>query len=171
MQEICSSQRTSQINERIYERNIPSAPLQPYLDARPVLTKYSILPIVDYRAPVSVPLIQRPTYNPHQTFNPGNRAAPWSGFSSNICVESDLRNQYAALQSCPQAYYIPSSQSSLYRVVWENKSDAHIQQPFPDLFQQEPLVSSRHPNPDPSKIGYMMFQNATRQQMRGLMDN
>ena len=31
----------SQTNNRIYNRNIPSKLLQPYIDVRPVMTKYS----------------------------------------------------------------------------------------------------------------------------------
>ena len=33
-------------NARIYDRNIPSQMLQPYIDSRPVMTKYSYFPIV-----------------------------------------------------------------------------------------------------------------------------
>ena len=44
-----TSQMEAKMNQELYERNIPSAPLQPYLDVRPVSTKYSILPIVDPR--------------------------------------------------------------------------------------------------------------------------
>jgi hypothetical protein len=32
-------------NMRIYDRNIPSQMLQPYIDVRPVMTKYSYFPI------------------------------------------------------------------------------------------------------------------------------
>ena len=32
-------------NERIFNRNLSSQPLQPYLSVRPVMTKYSIMPI------------------------------------------------------------------------------------------------------------------------------
>ena len=52
-----SSQKQQTIYLRSSERNIPSQPLQPYLDARPVLTKYSILPIIDARREVDTPLI------------------------------------------------------------------------------------------------------------------
>ena len=52
-------------NERIMNRNVPSQILQPYLSVRPVMTKYSILPIVDPRAPINVKLEQQPTYNSH----------------------------------------------------------------------------------------------------------
>ena len=42
---ICNQQRSRELNDRISVRNIPSAPLQPQYSMRPVLTKYSIMPI------------------------------------------------------------------------------------------------------------------------------
>lgn len=160
-----SSQKQQTINLRSYERNIPSQQLQPYLDARPVLTKYSILPIVDPRKPVETPLIQQATYMPHKVFNPGNNSAPWSGYASNVNHESELRNQFFALQNCGQAYYIPSSKSSLYQVDWKNSSKN--QQPFPGLFENEQFCPT-NPNSNPDKIGYALFNNATRQQTKDL---
>ncbi len=107
--------RNNSINEKLYDRNIPSHNLQPYLNVRPVMTKYSILPIVDPRKDTAYSLTQAPTYNIHTSFNPGNAQAPWSGYSSNINVESDLRSQIFALQSCDQSVYVPKSTSDLYK--------------------------------------------------------
>lgn len=159
------SQREQIQNLRIYQRNIPSQPLQPYLDARPVLTKYSILPVIDYRRPVNTPLIQQPTYSTRQVFNPGNDTAPWSGYASNVNNESELRNQIFALQSCSQSVYIPSSNSSLYKVNW--KKDDNMYQPFPDLFKKQNF-SPVNPNTHPDKVGFSLFNNATRQQIKDL---
>ena len=110
----CSSQIQEQQNKRIYDRNIPSQPLQPYLEVRPVMTKYSYFPIVDPRREIKVPLVQMPTYNVHTVFNPGNTESPWSGFASQINTESELRNQIYALQKCSQSIYVPKSTSDLY---------------------------------------------------------
>ncbi len=112
--QLCSSQIHKETNTRIYERNIPSQMLQPYVDVRPVMTKYSYFPIVDPRKPISVPMEQLPTFNVHKTFNPGNTTSPWSGFASSINTESELRNQVYALQKCSQSVYVPSSNSDLY---------------------------------------------------------
>lgn len=160
-----TSQRQQTVYLRSYERNIPSQTLQPYLDARPVMTKYSILPIFDPRKPITTPLIQQSTYTPNKIYNPGNDSGPWSGYASNINHESELRNQIFALQSCTQASYIPSSKSSLYQVKFQN-SNNH-QQPFPTLFQDEQFCPT-NPNPNPDKIGYALFNNATRQQTKDL---
>ena len=163
----CSA-RQEIMNTRTYVRNLPSQPLQSYLDARPVLTKYSIMPIVDPRREIKTPLIQQATYNPSQIFNPGNATAraPWSGFASNINHESDLRGQIYAIQECSQAKYVPTSQSSLYNVHWQNQNSS-LQQPFPDLFKKEEF-GPETTNTDPTVIGYALFNNPTRQQLKNL---
>jgi hypothetical protein len=157
-----TSQRQQTIYLRTYERNIPSQPLQPYLDARPVMTKYSILPIVEPQKNINIPLIQQSTYTPETIFNPGNDTAPWSGYASNINHESELRNQLFALQRCSQATYIPSSKSSLYQIHWSNTNQP--QQPFPDLFKSQQFTPT-NPNNNP---GFGLFNNATRQQTKDL---
>ena len=43
----CQQERTQQLNERIANRNIPSAFLEPQFPPRPVPTKYTLLPIMD----------------------------------------------------------------------------------------------------------------------------
>jgi hypothetical protein len=162
----CSG-RQDVMNTRTYIRNIPSQPLQPYLNARPVLTKYSILPVVDPRKAINVPLIQQATFEPENIFNPGNvtASAPWSGYASNVNNESDLRGQIFALQECSQSTYVPGSKSSLYNVQWKNSLE--MNQPFPELFKKEtfgPTDTSTEAN----KIGYSLFNNATRQQLKDL---
>ena len=159
------SQRQQTVYLRSYERNIPSNTLQPYLDARPVITKYSILPIVDPRKQIDTPLIQQATYDPSKMYNPGNDSGPWSGYASNINHESELRNQLFALQNCTQASYIPSSKSSLYDVHWQNANKQ--EQPYPHLFKTEQFCPI-NPNPTPTQVGYALFNNATRQQTRNL---
>ncbi len=78
----------NQTNNRISSRNIPSHTLQPYISVHPVATKYNVLPLGDKRKHVHTALIQHPTYNTHNVFNPGDKA-PWSGF--NVNVETDMR--------------------------------------------------------------------------------
>jgi hypothetical protein len=159
------SQRQQTVYLRSSMRNIPSQPLQPYLDARPVLTKYSILPVVDPRKEINTILNQQATYSPETIFNPGNDFGPWSGYSSNVNHESELRNQIFALQSCSQATYVPSSKSSLYDVKWQNNNIQN--QPFFELFKKEQF-NPVNPNPDPNKIGFALFNNSTRQQVRDI---
>jgi len=158
------AQMHQETNTRIYDRNIPSQVLQPYLDVRPVLTKYSYFPIVDPRKEIKVPLIQTPTYNVHSVFNPGNTTSPWSGFASNINKESELRNQIYALQKCSQAVYVPSSKSDLYDYNFKT-----ITQPNPhSLLFKNDAFASFNPNPDENVLGVNLFNNSTRVQVRDL---
>ena len=159
---ICNQERAKQLNDRISDRNIPSASLQPQYSMRPVLSKYSIMPILDQRATPSVPMDTFPVFNPEQTFNPGNAQAPWSGFSSNVNTESILRNQVFALQSCEQAYYVPSSKSDMYNVRVPEK---YVEQPHPDLFNRQQFCTH---NPNEHNLANKFFNNSTRTDVKNL---
>lgn len=163
----CASQVTDSINDRIYDRNLPSSILQSYISVRPVMTKYSYMPIVDPRRKTCVPMDVQPTFSPYKVFNPGNAQSPWSGFASNINVESELRNQIYALQKCSQAVYVPSSNSDLYRFQFEPCGKMQIQQPFQELFKEEKFDAF---DANPEKIGQGIFMNHTRQQTRDFTD-
>ena len=152
-------------NMRIYDRNIPSQMLQPYVDVRPVMTKYSYFPIVDPRKELDVTMKQYPTFNPHNVFNPGNTQSPWSGFASNINTESELRNQVFALQKCSQAVYVPSSNSDLYSYSFKPSMN-QLQQH--DLLFKKDSFDSFNPNPNPDVVGTYMFSNPTRAQIKDL---
>ena len=160
----CSSKIHEQTNKRIYDRNIPSQPLQPYLDVRPVMTKYSHFPIVDPRKKNNVTFQQLPTYNVKGVFNPGNTTSPWSGFASNINTESELRNQIYALQKCSQAVYVPTSNSDLYNYKFKTTTNV---QPHELLFRNE-VFNNFNPNPDPEIIGVTSFMNPTRVQVKDM---
>ena len=164
--EVSCSERDKIMNQKTYIRNVPSQQLQPYLDARPILTKYSIMPIVDPRSQINTPVVQQASYNISQTFNPGNDKAPWSGYASNVNRESELRNQIYALQECSQAKYVPSSKSSLYNVNWKNQGP-QVNQPFPDLFKKQELGNPCL-NDFEKNIGFALFNNPTRQQIKDL---
>jgi hypothetical protein len=161
---ICNSKIHEETNTRIYDRNIPSQMLQPYLDVRPVMTKYSHFPIVDPRKSLNVPLEQMPTYNVNKVFNPGNSMAPWSGFASNVNTESELRNQIYALQKCSQAAYVPNSNSDLYDYKFKSVRQNN---PHELLFQNDSF-SGFNPNPDDKKVGSAIFMNNTRVQVRDM---
>jgi hypothetical protein len=84
-------------------------PLQPIYDIRPVATKYTMFHTVDPK----INSIESSHYDPHQVFNPGDKA-PVDYFIKNIDIESKLRSQFFALQSSPQAVYVPELNSQLY---------------------------------------------------------
>ena len=160
----CVAEIHKQTNTRIYDRNIPSQMLQPYINVRPVLTKYSYFPIVDPRKNVSVPLEQDPVYSVSKVFNPGNTFSPWSGFATNINTESELRNQIYALQKCSQAVYVPNSNSDLYTHTFKTKS---YDTPHELLFKTESFDQC-NPNPSPNVVGSGIFYNNTRSQMKDM---
>jgi hypothetical protein len=160
----CISEIHNQTNNRIYDRNIPSQILQPYIDVRPVMTKYSYFPIVDPRKQINVPLNQMPTFSVNKVFNPGNTRSPWSGFASNINKESDLRNQIYALQKCSQSVYVPSSKSDLYDYRFQTP---YTPNPHELLFKDESF-NSFNPNPSPGICGANIFFNNTRCQVKDM---
>lgn len=160
----CHLDRNLELDNRIYERNIPSSNLQPNFGIRPVSTKYDLLPIFDRYKPANVPCPPKgPIYNVQQVFNPGNAVAPWEGFASNVNVESTLRNQFFALTDCPQADYIPSSNSDLYTWRFESKT-RNEPNPHTLLFEQTQL--SQQPEHNTFNLGRAMFNNDTRQQLK-----
>lgn len=161
----CNSKMQEQTNKRIYDRNIPSQVLQPYLDVRPVMTKYSYLPIVDPRKQVDTKLIQAPTFNVHTIFNPGNTQSPWSGFATNVNTESVLRNQIYALQKCSQSVYVPNTKSDLYTYNFKTPTKAN---PHDLLFNSNNQFQQFNPNPDPKIIGTLPFYNPTRTQVKDM---
>lgn len=158
----CGMERTEELSRRMAERNIPSSQLQPQFSIRPVSTKYEMMPIFDRRPKPKVPIKREPTYNVGTTFNPGSAQSPWSGFASNINKESQLRNQFFALQKCEQPNYVPSSTSDMYQVQVSGRQE---QQPFPGLFT-EPELSPFNPNV--CNLGGNIFDNCTRQQLKNV---
>ena len=150
-------------SERIFGRNLPSSSLQPYFSVSPVNTKFSVLGSVDVRKPTTEKLHHYPVYDSMNTFNPGNRMAPWSGYSSNVHNESVLRNQIFALQRSDQAVYVPGSHSDLYNptVSTNNTLDGSLLFKEPDWLNKNMNIVSHDNN-------HGIFFNHTRQQLNEL---
>ena len=164
---ICNDDRNSQINSRMYERNIPSQVLQAQFSHRPVSTKYDMMSIIDRRAIPTVPILRQPTYNIHTTFNPGNDEGPWSGYAAKINDESKIKNIFFARQEGAQGVFIPDTTSDMYQVnLNEGNSQQEVQQPFPDLFATPELPPF---NPNPFCFGFNVFDNCTRQQVKSVL--
>lgn len=145
------------INDGIYERNIPSKTLQPYYDRFSCNTKYVKMPI--YASTINQHYQE---FNPHKTFNPGS-SAPWTGYKAAIDHESELRGQLYALQHSDQATYVPNSYSDLYQPQpIHNSKQTHNTHPL--LSYQQPF-SSHNPSPHPN-IGSHLFNNNTRIQLK-----
>jgi len=133
----CNHGRVDEINNRMSERNLPSASLQPQYSIRPVATKYGYMQVLDQYKKTTVPLNQYKSYNTKTVFNPGNATAPWNGFSNNINTESSLRNQFFALQKCEQSEFVPKSTSDLFQTKVDYKPQ---KQTHPLLFDKPDLA-------------------------------
>jgi hypothetical protein len=129
------------------------------------MTKYSYLPIVDPRREINTEFIDLPTYNTKTTFNPGNRVSPWSGFSSNVNTESELRNQIYAIQKCSQSVYVPNSNSDLYQYKFSNPA---VEMGERNLLFKEESFEHFNPNPDEKILGVNLFNNNTRVQLKDI---
>ena len=118
-------QKHNQMNNEIMKRNIPSQPLQPYFNIPSISTKYVVQPTYDFTNPPCVPTTKIQTHSTYDTqsyFYPGNRKAPFSGFSTNINVESELRNQHIKLSKNDNNVFVPTSNSSLYHLSFETSN-------------------------------------------------
>ena len=158
-----------EINTRISSRNIPSTNLPPCLSSRPVETKYSTFMVnsqAEAEAPASENTVTQPTnYTVGGVFLPGDRPGPFAGFTNRVNDESYLRNQYFALQECPQAAWVPDSSSELYTYnIDPNIKPGPVLQQHPELFRRYSL-GYFNPNPD-NRIGADIFNNSTRVQLR-----
>jgi len=158
--------RIDELNDRIYSRHFPDIPLAPNFDPRPVPTKYSLFPIINRRKDSSVNINPDINHEVEINFNPGTNNAPPNTYLNNIDIETTLRNQTVALQhGAEQGFYIPSRNSELYNVNVISKPSI---QPHPNLFNKDKYYTNLPKNLEQNKIGYEIFNNETRTQLRTL---
>jgi len=129
------------INDRIYARNIPSTLLEPSLPFRPVNTKYVYLDDISPLYTTNLDATNN-KYNDNEIFNPGDRAGPWIGFSSNIDIESTLRDQLHRTK-CKSNYTPNYKSSDLYNVNIKNNNQNIVE--FPYLFSKK-IINPCHNN-------------------------
>ena len=129
------------------------------------MTKRSVFPIVDLRRSPNVPLTDHLEYSTDKNFSPIHSNGPVDGYFRNIGIEMDLRNQYFAISSANQRYFVPSSNSDLYRSR-PVAGSLNEEQPYPNLFVKHSF-DSYSDHPIDSNIGSLTFFNDTRAQLRG----
>jgi hypothetical protein len=118
--------------------------------------------------PANVAIESNYDYSLATNFTPNTNAwGPVSGFINNVNKESELRNQFFALQKgADQAVYVPAKDSDLYKVTVVSRPE---EQPYPLLFKNSDLDKNIHPNIKNSpQIGRDFFHNNTRTQLRNL---
>lgn len=167
---ICNIERLSELNDRIYSRNIPSQTLQSSFDPRPVKTRQVVYPVLDCYQPSNTRIMKEKEYNQKTQFNPGS-SAPYYGWAANIDDESRVKALFRTTQKwAPQNSYIPDSTSDLF------VTNKHIEGTSREmtrrilgeremLFKREDLG---HFNPNPCNLGGDRFNNHTRQQVKNL---
>lgn len=152
-------ERDAQINDGIYQRNMPSHSLEQVYDPRPAQTRQRYFPAMDCRVQVQKP--PQNQYNQYTQFNPASKA-PFHYYATNIDQESRMRNIFFPLQKgCIQSSYIPSSQGDLYTAPKMRETTDPNTMPHGLLFDV-PTFSPNNPNV--LSLGYEMFNNHTRNQ-------
>ena len=159
----CYQNRTQELSDRIYKRNVPNVPLSMNYDPRPVSTKFVQFPIVDCRLPSMVPCQRRPVYNNRVMFAGSSTSLPFNGYQNNIDTESKLKDIIFPIQSCPQAKFIPSSGSDLYNTQYLTPNIPTVKMTNNLLFKQESFAPF---NPNTCNIGKNIFNNNTRVQVK-----
>jgi hypothetical protein len=161
--------RTDELNNRILERNEPENPLAPNFTPRPVLSKYSLFPMLDARKQPTVPIQPNYNYSIEKNFTPPvMKVGPVSGIINNIQLESELRNQiYALNKGNDSVAYVPSSNSDLYKVYIPSTPS---NQPYPNLFKEQTFSQLIHPNIQSNpEVGKDRFHNNTRTQLKNIV--
>jgi hypothetical protein len=166
MSKLCpTDSRDQELNKRIFERNIPSHTIEPVFSVNPVATRYTKMHIMDNNENnLETPIAYKNQYQTSTTFYPGDRKPNWNGFVTNVDKESQLRNQFFALQKCDQAYYIPETKSDLYvnhNIPTGKKHENSIDEKEPLVFQQQRFENF---NPNIFSVGNLLFNNSTRVQ-------
>jgi len=159
----CQKERTTELSNRMYDRNIPSHQMGMSYFARPVDTYATVMPVLDCHKTSTVHKAEFPIYNQRTIFNPGS-GAPFNGFAKNVDVETVLHGTTRILQKCSQREYVPMSNSDLYM-------PGHLINSKPQkmtntgLFNNEQFNSF---NPNKCNLGHKLFNNHIRQQMKNV---
>tara|TARA_Y100000816_G_C25976375_1_gene509684 strand:+ start:229 stop:753 length:525 start_codon:yes stop_codon:yes gene_type:complete len=155
--------RTEELNNRLFNRNVPSSLLKPQFEPRPASTKRTKLPIIDESSNQNTDKRKYLDYSLESVFYGGNSKAPVEGYFSNILKENDLRNQTRLLQrNDPLSTYIPDSTSDLYNTIVPSRPDT---QPHPLLFTRQQFIQTPTFH---NQIGNELFNNHCRTQLRNL---
>lgn len=171
----CQQGRTQDLNDRILERTVPSAPPQMVFDPRPVETRQVLFPMIDCHTQSDTPIIEQPTYTQTDVFNPGT-SAPFNGYQTAIDKESQLQRRFFPHQTAYQSKYIPSSNSDMYKLnpmpreqvsKYELPRDPHDELYSTSEHHARETWDQPHPNPF-KEIGGDLFYNHTKVQVKNI---
>jgi hypothetical protein len=156
-----SSQLNQEINNKIYQRFVPSHSLPPNLSVYSVPTKYVKLGRTDKQPVQNTTQYNYTNYNSNTMFCPTLKNGNYQGYSNHIHLESELRNQFVALQKCDASEYIPNYKSNLYN--YSTPSNNKDTQPFEYLFNTAIYMPFQ---PILTEYNESLFCNHTRQQLK-----
>ena len=156
---VCNIDYDNELNTRINKRYFPSQSLQPNFSPVPSSTRYQKF-MVSEKKLNNDNLHQYPEFSTHNTFYPGSSRGPVSYKLNSVDVESNLRNQFFALQKNDQAHYIPSDTSSLYVMDKVNEK--------PGLLDLCEPIQNMPFNPDRCNLAPNHFNNATRNNLKNI---
>ena len=163
----CQLDRTKELSDRMYNRNIPSHQMGMAYFSRPVDTYATEFPILECRKESSVKKAEFPPYSQKLIFNPGS-GAPYEGYSKNVDIETVLRNTIHPNQRNIQSKYIPSSKSDLYNINNHIKTSNQVRMTNNLLFKKEKFNTY---NPNQCNLGHKLFHNHIRQQTKNMSFN
>lgn len=161
----CQQERTQELSDRMYSRNMPSHQLGAAYFARPVDTYATVMPMLDCRKPATVTKAHFPVYNQSNIFNPG-QGAPFNGYSRNVDLESRLHNSFAPLQNCAQGKYIPGTKSDMFCNKYLTQNHAPVNMRSHGLLFKEEKFSAFNPNT--CNLGHKVFNNFMRQEIKNI---
>ena len=174
----CSDNLVSIINERILARTMATGNIEVLISPRPQNTLYT-MPLENVMPPAPCrPRVLKYISDPDNYFLPCTSKGAWSKYTGNINTESILRNQVYALQSAPQAQYVPDSTSDLYNSTIQKINTSTAQGLYPNLpiSNDEYNIWGLQPTlnreagyqflPPPVNLGNKLFNNDTRQQLK-----
>ena len=158
----CQQERTTQLSDRMYKRNLASGSLAPHILARSVSTRLETMPMMDCRKVAPTLLANYPMYDSMKVFHPGS-SGPYSGYCENVDIETHLRNTIHPLQKAAQSKHIPDSSSDLFNT--KHFRQTHGVNPN-DLLQMPEKFDAFNPNK--CNLGKNLFDNHTRQQTKNV---
>jgi hypothetical protein len=151
----CQMNRTTELSNKLFNRNIPSHQFGPNYFGRPVDTYATLFPMLDGHLPTSVNHGKFPVFDQQKMFNPC-QSSPYNAFAKNIDIETTLRNTIHPLQKAPQSKYIPDTKSDLFHNQYLTQTEKKYNMKNNLLFQKQNFSPF---NPNRCNIGHKLFNN------------
>lgn len=162
----------NEINYNLYKRNIPDKDLQPVFKTIPVSTKYSKFPITNNNVTSDLVNLNKTkcksyeNFSTETVFNPGT-SAPFNYYLQSIDIETSLRNQHIRKEKYNENCWVPSTNSKLYKNYNLSNNSIPVGCVDPYIMNNQNFCNF-NPNLDSNNIGFAMFNNHTRNQLKNL---